>query len=94
GITNCIGFLYPLIRLQALVQKRDECNIDKDPFCPRKVYQWTTDNQSRFRSILRMQVDGFITNYPNRLNEVLREPEFATKFRLATNRDNPWQIYK
>ena len=36
-------------------------------------------------------MDGIITNHPERLINVLREKEFAKKFRLATQQDNPWE---
>lgn len=39
----------------------------------------------------RTGVDGIITNHPERLAEVLRESEFANRFRLATQDDSPWE---
>lgn len=36
-------------------------------------------------------VDGIITNHPERLVTLLKELEFADRFRLADQNDNPWQ---
>lgn len=40
-----------------------------------------------------MNVDGMITNFPDRLVSVLHEDEFSSKFRLATLDDSPWEKY-
>lgn len=39
----------------------------------------------------RCGVDGIITNHPERLINVLKEPDFVHKFRLASQEDDPWE---
>ena len=41
----------------------------------------------------RTDVDGIITNHPERLVNVLRETEFAKKYRMATQDDDPFQRF-
>lgn len=41
--------------------------------------------------IFRCGVDGIITNHPERLINVLKEPDFALKYRMATQDDDPWE---
>lgn len=40
--------------------------------------------------IFRTGVDGIITNHPERLVTILREPEFHTRVRMADQEDDPW----
>lgn len=35
-------------------------------------------------------MDGIITNHPERLINILREPEFHSRVRLADQEDDPW----
>ncbi|GAB6022580.1 hypothetical protein CHUAL_006681 [Chamberlinius hualienensis] len=86
GITNCV-FLRSDSRLRQAIAKRDSpsgpwVSVDK-------VYRWTIDTKVAMRHTLRLGVDGIMTNDPDDLYEVIREPEFANKYRLATNEDNP-----
>jgi glycerophosphoryl diester phosphodiesterase len=37
----------------------------------KKVHVWTVNDQQRMKELIRMRVDGIITNYPDRLKEVL-----------------------
>lgn len=39
----------------------------------------------------RLQVDGIMTNHPERLITILEEPEFSGRFRLATKQDDPFK---
>ena len=39
----------------------------------------------------RTGVDGIITNHPERLVALLRDPEFSERFRLADQNDDPWE---
>ena len=41
--------------------------------------------------MIRKRVDAIITNYPDRIQRILKEPAFAKKFRLADNDDDPWE---
>lgn len=36
-------------------------------------------------------MDGIITNHPERLVALLRDPEFSSRFRLADQDDSPWE---
>jgi glycerophosphoryl diester phosphodiesterase len=38
-----------------------------------EVHVWTVDDQSEMRSLLAMGVDGILTNYPQRLIDVIRD---------------------
>lgn len=39
----------------------------------------------------RFGVDGIITNHPERLYTIIKEPNFRFKYRLATQEDDPWE---
>ena len=84
GITNCFN---PIIdhQLEMLVHERDQPNS----YCS-KVYRWTIDLSDSIKTALRYGIDGIMTNHPERVVEILREPEFESNFRLATIRDNPF----
>lgn len=84
GITNCFN---PILAsdLEKLVQER---NRQKSRV--RKVYRWTVDLQDSMKSILQFNIDGIMTNHPERVQKVVNEPEFAAIYRLATYYDNPF----
>ncbi|GFS43512.1 dermonecrotic toxin LsaSicTox-alphaIB2i, partial [Nephila pilipes] len=79
GKTNCISAFYPDGRLRRAAFIRDS----KKSFIS-KVYHWTIDLKIRMRSSLNVGVDGMITNDPEDLLDVIREPYYAESFRLAT----------
>lgn len=85
GYTNCFSPFYNLERLTKAILKRDQA----DGY-PKKVYQWTIDLHDRIREALRMGVDAIMTNHPERLLNILLEPEMAQQFRLATQDDDPF----
>ncbi|RWS21157.1 hypothetical protein B4U80_01694 [Leptotrombidium deliense] len=93
GITNCLSSLRSWSRTITMIKMRDECNVQSNSFCARKVYAWTFDAKRYLRNSLRLNVDGIITNLPKNLQEVLREDEFKLKYRLANSDDNPWTIF-
>lgn len=86
GFTNCFSPFYNLQRLSKAILKRDN-----EQGYPRKVYHWTIDLHDRMRESLRLGVDAIMTNHPERLNMILREPELAHTHRLATRADNPFK---
>jgi len=85
GITNCFN---PIIghQLEELVQERDQSNS----YC-QKVYRWTIDLSDSIKTALSYGVDGIMTNHPERVAAILREPDFASSFRLATIHDHPFR---
>lgn len=85
GLTNCLNLFRTTTRLQQAISMRN----DQDHF--RKVYFWTADIKSHIRGILRLDLDAMLTNRPERLNQVLDEREFRTKYRLANPHDDPFQ---
>lgn len=87
GITNCLP--RGTSRLRDALVRRDKLGR---PYID-KVYWWTVDKMSTMRTVLRMNIDGMITNYPDRLVTILNEDEFSSKLRLATHDDNPWAKY-
>ncbi|XP_015929781.2 dermonecrotic toxin StSicTox-betaIB1i [Parasteatoda tepidariorum] len=84
GITNCLP--RGTYRLIDAINSRDY----KEKSYMSKVYWWTVDKSSTMQRILRLGVDGMITNHPDRLVEVLKDSEFASTFRLASIEDSPW----
>lgn len=86
GFTNCFSPFYNLERLSKAIMKRDN-----ESGFPKKVYQWTIDIHDRIREALRMGVDAIMTNHPERLLTILKEPEIAHTFRLATRDDDPFK---
>ncbi|RWS22188.1 sphingomyelinase D-like protein [Leptotrombidium deliense] len=94
GITNCIVQALNFDRGERMIKMRDECNVEQDPYCPKKVYFWSVDSKKQLRRLLRTNVDGFITNRAKRLTKILAEEEFKAKFRLATVDDDAFAIFK
>ena len=84
GRTNCLSPFLNMNRLNQIINIRDnDVYIDK-------VYHWTVDLTSSLRASLRTGVDGIITNHPERLVNILNEPEFSSRLRMASPYDTPW----
>ncbi|KAH9399306.1 hypothetical protein TYRP_018219 [Tyrophagus putrescentiae] len=91
GRSNCLSPFYNLGRLSAIVRKRDSPAIGFGARnLIRKAYQWTVDLTVNIRTALRSNLDAVISNHPERVEHVLREREFAGRYRMATERDSPW----
>ncbi|CAN7941585.1 unnamed protein product, partial [Ixodes hexagonus] len=88
GVTNCFSFLFDTDRLKAPIADRKANNgtsiVDK-------VYFWTTDIKFTMREVLRLGVDGMLSNMPALLIDVLNEDEFKNSVRLANSQDSPWK---
>lgn len=87
GDTNCYSFLLSTKRLEAAIADRKANNATS--FVD-KVYFWTTDSRRRIRKVLRLGVDGIITNRPKYLSSIIKEEEFKKTMRLASAQDNPF----
>ena len=88
GRTNCVSPFLNLNRLTQILNTRDnDSPIDK-------VYHWTIDLTASLRTSLRAGVDGIITNHPERIVNILREPEFVGRVRRANLSDSPWTRYE
>ncbi|KAH9397731.1 hypothetical protein TYRP_004057 [Tyrophagus putrescentiae] len=87
GITNCVN---PIAghQLEALTPPKSS-----NPFL-KKVYRWTIDLSDSIRSVLSYGVDGVMTNHPERVVEILREPSFKKSFRMATVEDDPFERFR
>jgi len=85
GYTNCLSPFYNLERLTKALAKRD-----LPTGYPAKVYHWTIDLHDRIRESLLLGVDAVMSNHPERVREVLLEPEMAQNLRLASRDDNPF----
>ena len=84
GRTNCISPLFPMNRLkQVIFARENHPQISK-------VYHWTIDLTTSLRASLRAGVDAIITNHPERLVKVLKEPAFSSRLKMADKWDNPW----
>lgn len=84
GLTNCANIVRGIERLKEAISIRN----GQGHF--RKVYYWTADVMYHIRSVLRLGLDAVLTNQPQRVVQVLDEPEFKSKFRLATPFDDPF----
>lgn len=87
GLTNCANIVRGVERLKQAIDIRN----NQGHF--RKIYYWTADVMYQIRSILRLGIDAILTNQPQRVVQVLEEPEFSSKYRLATPYDNPFAQY-
>ncbi|CAN7979771.1 unnamed protein product, partial [Ixodes pacificus] len=87
GDTNCYSFLLSTKRLKAAIADRKANNATS--FVD-KVYFWTTDSKTTIRKVLRLGVDGIITNHPEYLSAIIKEEEFKKTMRLASTQDNPF----
>lgn len=81
GVMNCLSGFYVDGRLRKEISVRESNGYIK------KVYDWTVDAKFKMRKSLDLEVDGFITNVPARLVEVLKEAVYKDKFRIATIND-------
>lgn len=70
--------------IQRVTKERDEQN----PGAPKKVLFWTLNTKGAMRKTLDYGVDGIITNFPKKLNQVLKEHPYCEQFRLATQNDS------
>lgn len=85
GITNCVN---PIAsnRLEKLAFERD----GPDSYV-QKIYRWTIDLTDQIKSLLRNNVDGIMTNHPERVVKIIHEnPEFYRSYRLASIHDDPF----
>lgn len=89
GITNCLN---PILghRLEKLVAERDAARS----YC-QKVYRWTIDLTDSIKSVLRYDIDGIMTNHPERVAAIVHhDPELSRWYRLATIHDDPFARYR
>lgn len=84
GISNCFN---PIIAhtLDRLIGERDNGHSNLT-----KVYRWTVDLTDSIRDLLRHNIDGVMTNHPERVLNVLKESEFVRFYRMATEYDDPF----
>lgn len=87
GLTNCANIVRGIKRLKEAIGMRNE----QGHF--RKVYYWTADIMYHIRSVLRLGLDAILTNKPRRVVQVLNEPEFVGRYRLANQYDDPFAQY-
>lgn len=87
GLTNCANIFRGVERLKEAIRIRN----GQGHF--RKVYFWTADVMYLIRSVLRLGIDALLTNQPQRVLQVLEEPEFKAKYRLATPFDDPFSQF-
>ena len=85
GITNCFN---PILAsaLEKLVQERN-----RHTSRVKKVYRWTVDLTDSIKSILQYNIDGIMTNHPERVQKIITDNDFASIYRLATYYDNPFE---
>lgn len=87
GLTNCANIIRGSERLKEAIKIRNAQGK------VRKVYYWTADIMYHIRAILRYGLDAVLTNQPQRVIQVLEEPEFKRKYRLATPYDDPFDQF-
>lgn len=85
GITNCFN-LISNHKLEELTKIRDGF----DSYI-KKVYGWTIDLTESVITALKFNIDGIMTNHPERITKIMQDdPEFSKLYRLATINDNPF----
>lgn len=87
GLTNCANIIRGVDRLKEAISVRNGQGHFK------KIYYWTVDVLYHIRAVLRLGLDAVLTNQPERVIQVLEEPEFRDKYRLATPYDNPFSQF-
>lgn len=87
GVTNYLSFLVSTKRLEAAIADRKANNATS--FVD-KAYFWTVDTKEKIRKVLRLGVDGIITNHPEYLSAIIKEEKFKKTLRLASTQDNPF----
>lgn len=87
GLTNCGNIVRGIDRLKEAISHRNNQGQFK------KIYFWTADVMYQIRSVLRLGLDAILTNQPQRVNQVLEEPEFRDKYRPATHYDDPFSQF-
>lgn len=87
GLTNCANIIRGAERLKEAISIRN----GQGHF--RKIYYWTADVMYLIRSVLRFGLDAMLTNQPQRVIQVLQEPEFNSKYRLASPYDDPFNQF-
>ncbi|VFQ46310.1 plc-like phosphodiesterase tim beta/alpha-barrel domain [Desulfoluna butyratoxydans] len=73
--------------VQAMTNMRDANGNFK------KSYYWTLNRKASMRSCLDYGVDGVITNFPDRMDEVLNEEPYSLLFRRATQDDSQFEVH-
>lgn len=87
GLTNCANLVRGIERLKEAIKLRN----DRGHF--RKIYYWTVDIMYQMRAVVRLGLDAILTNQPKRVLQLLEEPEFKARYRLATHYDDPFAQY-
>lgn len=88
GLTNCANVIRGVKRLKQAIDIRNGQGHFK------KIYYWTADIMYQVRSVLRLGLDASLTNQPQRVVQILQEPEFNSKYRLATAYDDPFAQFQ
>ncbi|MBN2651047.1 MAG: hypothetical protein JXR63_01590 [Spirochaetales bacterium] len=73
--------------IQTMTNRRDQLGNYK------KAYFWTLNSKASMRKCIDYNCDGIITNYPDRLNEVLNEANYQAIVRPATQQDNQFSVH-
>jgi|GEM_PF-6698443 hypothetical protein len=73
--------------IQALVNKRDTQGEIK------KAYYWTLNKKESMRKAIDYGVDGIITNYPSRLDEVMKEDPYTEIIKNADQNDSIFKVH-
>lgn len=87
------AFFSPLFRWIPWIKRATEERDQQHSGAPNKVLFWTLNTKRAMRKTLNCGVDGIITNFPRRLNEVLKERAYSQTFRLATQKDSVYEKY-
>jgi hypothetical protein len=56
----------------------------------KSVYEWTTNDRSRWVEFIRIGLDGMITDHPDQLYREVQTESLFTPIRMATREDNPF----
>ncbi|XP_077532203.1 dermonecrotic toxin SpeSicTox-betaIB2a-like [Haemaphysalis longicornis] len=88
GDSNCFADLGGDFRLPEIVAGRD----GKNPECGYvdKAYAWNIDTPLTIERMIKLGVDGIITNHPEHVIQVIEQDNVADKARCAGPSDSPW----
>ncbi|KAH8587502.1 hypothetical protein B0O99DRAFT_694384 [Bisporella sp. PMI_857] len=54
------------------------------------MFEWTTNDRTRWVEFIRTGVDGMITDHPDQLYREVQNESLFTPIRMATREDNPF----
>ncbi|XP_077534092.1 dermonecrotic toxin SPH-like isoform X2 [Haemaphysalis longicornis] len=88
GVTNCLVDFLGDFKLPEIIACRDGQSTDCDYVD--KAYAWTVDTPHTIETMIKLGLDGMITNKPENVLKVMKQDDVAPLVRPAGPQDSPW----